>query len=165
MLRLEDPKVTRLLWIAVCALALSACGPIDYLNTVTRRATRAVSDAKAANAEKLAPYEYWGAVTYLQMAREKVASADFEDAVGYGEKSETMAIKAKKLAADKGQEGPDARRSNQAPPEVITAPKATTPATKPPRSKAPAPKAPAAKTPAKVPAKPAPAASGKGGKQ
>ena len=76
----------------VCVLLLAACGPIDYLNTVTLKATRAVADAKAANAEKLAPYEYWSALTYLQMAREKVGYADFEDAVTYGEKSEEMAI-------------------------------------------------------------------------
>lgn len=106
----------------VCVLLLAACGPIDYLNTVTLKATRAVADAKAANAEKLAPYEYWSALTYLQMAREKVGYADFEDAVTYGEKSEEMAIKAKKLAAEKGQEGPDARRETHAPAEVITQP-------------------------------------------
>ncbi len=136
----------RFLCMAVCALVLGACGPVDYLNTVTLKATRAVADAKAANAEKLAPYEYWSALTYLQMAREKVGYADFEDAVNYGEKSEEMAKKAKKLAAEKGQEGPDARRETHAPAEVITHPVKPAPGKSPP-AKAPPAKAPPAKAP------------------
>ena len=137
--------VKRFLCTAVCALVLAACGPVDYLNTVTLKATRAVADAKAANAEKLAPYEYWSALTYLQMAREKVGYADYEDAVSYGEKSEEMAIKAKKLAAEKGQEGPDARRETHAPAEVITQPPAKT--REPPPAKSPPAKSPPAKSP------------------
>ena len=113
----------RLLCLAVCiGSALAACGPVDYLNTVTLKATRAVANAKAANAEKLAPYEYWSAITYLQMAREKVGYADFEDAVEYGEKSEKMAKKARALASRIGRDGPSARRETHAPAQVIQQP-------------------------------------------
>jgi len=102
--------------------ALSACGPIDYLNTVTRRATRAVAEAKAANAEQHSPYEYWTAVTYLNMAREKATYADYMIAVDYGERCEAAAIKAKNLASKTAEEGPSGARDTHAPAEVITTP-------------------------------------------
>lgn len=142
--------VKRFLFAVVCALLLAACGPVDYLNTVTLKATRAVADAQAANAEKLAPYEYWSALIYLQMAREKVGYADYEDAVDYGEKSEKAAIKAKKIAAEKGQEGPNARRETHAPAQVITQPEAKQSPPEPAKT-APAKAAPAKAAPAKAP--------------
>ena len=64
----------RSLWFTLIMLgagALSACGPIGYHYSVSLKAAQALAEAKAANAEKLAPYEYWSAVTYLKMAREK----------------------------------------------------------------------------------------------
>lgn len=105
----------RLLWVAVAPVIMAGCiGPIDYLNTVARKARRAVAEAEAVNAEKLSPYEYWSAVTYLKMAREKAAMADFEDANKYGKKSVEMGELAKKLAAEKASEGPNA---TETPPE------------------------------------------------
>ena len=115
----------RSLWFALFMMmagAISACGPIDYLNTVTRKATRALADAKAANAEQLAPYEYWTGVTYLNMAREKASYADYMIAVDYGERSEAASLKAKGLASKTGAEGPSAERDTHAPAEVINTP-------------------------------------------
>lgn len=102
----------RLLWVGVAPMVLWGCiGPIDYLNTVARKARRAVAEAKAVNAERYSPYEYWSAVTYLRMAREKAAQADFEDANKYGRKSVEMGEMAKKLATDKASEGPNATQT------------------------------------------------------
>ncbi len=91
----------RLLWPALVALVLLGCGPIDYLNTVTRKATRALAEARAAGGEQRAPYEYWSAVEYLHMAKEKAAYADYQIAIRYGEKAETMATDARRLAAER----------------------------------------------------------------
>lgn len=93
----------RLLLLAFGMAALLGCGPVDYLNTVARKATRAVAEARAAGAEKLSPYEYWSAVEYLQMAREKAAYADYQVANGYGDKALKMATEARRLAAEKAQ--------------------------------------------------------------
>ena len=136
----------RIICFAIIALAASACGPIDYINTVTLKASRAVSEAKAANAEKLAPYEYWSARTYLLMAREMGARADFEHSIDYGEKAQKMAQQARKLASEKGEEGPDAQRIKQAPVQVV--PGTDTPAVETPAAANPAPEKPAADKPA-----------------
>ena len=99
----------RLLWLIGALVLLVGCiGPIDYLNTVARGARRSVAEAEAVNAEKLSPYEYWSAVTYLQMAREKAARADFEDANKYGRRAIEMGELARKLAAGKAAAGPRA---------------------------------------------------------
>ena len=105
----------RLLSVVVVPMVLAGCiGPIDYLNTVARKARRAVAEAESVNAEKLSPYEYWSAITYLKMARQKAAQADFEDANKYGKKSVEMGELAKRQATEKASEGPNA---NETPPE------------------------------------------------
>jgi len=107
--------VKRLLWVVILPVLLTGCiGPIGYLNTVARKARRAVAEAEAVHAEKLSPYEYWSAVTYLHMAREKAAQADFEDANTYGDKAVEMGTLAKKLASEKAADGPAAAET---PPE------------------------------------------------
>lgn len=115
----------RLLCCAILGLAVLGCGsagPYAYVYMTTLQATRAVATAKSANAEKMAPYEYWAAVTYLQMSREKATSADYEMAYNYGKKARDMADKAKKIAVGKGEEGPDAEAATQAPTQVVTEP-------------------------------------------
>jgi hypothetical protein len=113
-------RVKRLLCVAALAAGLSACGPIDYLNTVTRKATRAVAEAKTADAERLAPYEYWSAVEYLHMAREKAAYADYQIAIDYGERSEKMGKEARRIASEKHQSGPTALTpsGDESPPDL-----------------------------------------------
>jgi hypothetical protein len=105
--------------LAIGALALVACGPVDFLSTVAIKATRAVAEAKAANAEKLAPYEYWSAVEYLHMAKEKAAYADYEIAIGYGDKAEQMGKEARRIASTKAQAGPGALPSGEEVPPTL----------------------------------------------
>ena len=109
--------------LLLAAWAVQACGPIEYLNTVTFNASQAVAEAKAANAEKLAPYEYWSALVYLRMAQEKASYADFQLSIKYGERAIKMGKKARKIAVEKGEEGPSAISDTQAPPEVVPRPR------------------------------------------
>lgn len=97
--------VKHFLYLPLLVAGLASCGPIEYINQVTVKASRAVAEARAADAEELSPYEYWSAVTYLQMAKETVAYADFEMAIEYGDKAEEMARDARKLASQKREAG------------------------------------------------------------
>lgn len=121
--------------LLLAAALLVACGPISYISTVSVRATRLVSEAKTAEAERYAPYEYWSAVTYLRMAREKAGYADFQVSVDYGDRAVEMARKARQLAAERRQAGPDSAPGSATAPGSDGAP----------RSKAPASAAPARK--------------------
>ncbi len=88
----------------VFALTLSfACGPIEYVNQVTRRASSEVDAAKAVKADKHAPYWYTLAVEYLHKAREEAATADFQAANRFGRRSSEAARKARALAVDRAQ--------------------------------------------------------------
>ncbi|MFH1131064.1 MAG: DUF4398 domain-containing protein [Pseudomonadota bacterium] len=98
----------RILRRFVCALLLvTGCGPGSYLVVVASGATRAVSKAKAANAEKLAPYEYWSATEYLKMAREVGTYANYDLAWNYGKKAENMAHQAEKKAFERSRSAPN----------------------------------------------------------
>ncbi|HEY0482692.1 MAG TPA: hypothetical protein VGD37_34455 [Kofleriaceae bacterium] len=67
------------------AVALAAgCGPVTYVGQVTRRATDAVDAARAAQAERYAPYWWTRATEYLHKAREVAAHADFQGANRFG---------------------------------------------------------------------------------
>jgi hypothetical protein len=101
--------------LVVCvALGLGACGPIEYVNQVTRRADSAVEEARAANAAKWSPYWWTRAVEYLVQARAEAASADFQAANRFGRLSEEAAVKARdeslRRAAD-----PEAARELEVP--------------------------------------------------
>ena len=95
-------------WLLLTLLLLPACGPIQYISTVTFKARRLVAEAKTAEAEAHAPYEYWSAVTYLRMAREKAGYADFQNAKDYGDRAVAMARKARVLADERRRAGPTA---------------------------------------------------------
>jgi len=69
---------------ALAACVLAACGPIRYVGDVTRRASDAVDAARAAQAEKYAPYWWTRATQYLHKAREVAAHADFQGATRFG---------------------------------------------------------------------------------
>lgn len=80
-------------------VALSGgCGPIEYVNTVTRSASNAVSSAKAANAEKLSPYWWTRATEYLHQARVLAAHSDFQAANRFGRRATEAANKAREEA-------------------------------------------------------------------
>jgi hypothetical protein len=68
----------------VLAMSLAACGPIAYVNQVTRSAATSVEAAKAVEAEKFAPYWWTRATEYLHKARERAARADFQGANRFG---------------------------------------------------------------------------------
>jgi hypothetical protein len=77
---------------------LCACGPFGYLNKVAKDATRAVADAKTAGAEQYAPYEYWGAVSYLEQAKILMAYSEYERSFDYGVRAKQLAEEAKRKA-------------------------------------------------------------------
>jgi hypothetical protein len=85
-------------------LAAGACGPIEYVNTVTRRADSAVEEARAANAAKWSPYWWTRAVVYLHMAREVAGHADYQGANHFGRLSSEAAEKAAEEAEVAGRD-------------------------------------------------------------
>jgi hypothetical protein len=78
------PRLALALALAMLASGLAACGPIVYVNEVTRRADDAVAEARHAEAEKYAPYWWTRATQYLHKARERAAHADFQGANRFG---------------------------------------------------------------------------------
>jgi len=111
----------RLLCAALMAAALVGCGPVGYLHTVSVGATRALAQAKAAGAEKLAVYEYWSAEEYLRMARDTASYADYQLSRRYGELAERMAAKASAIAAEKRAGGPTGTGAEETPPDLSPA--------------------------------------------
>lgn len=84
--------------IAVALLLACACGPIEYVNQVTRKASADVAAAKSVKADKYAPYHFTLAVEFLHKAREEAAHADYQAANRFGRKCSTAAKEARKLA-------------------------------------------------------------------
>jgi hypothetical protein len=84
------------------AMAASGCGPFGYLKKVTQTANRAVAAAKAAGAEEYAPYEYWGAVSYLEQAKVLMAYSEYERSFDYGERAAQLAEEAERKARTRG---------------------------------------------------------------
>lgn len=82
---------------------LCACGPIAYVNDVTRTAADSIEAARAAEADRYAPYYWTRAKEYLAKARERAAFADYQGANRFGrlaaeaaDLAEQAAIEAKK---------------------------------------------------------------------
>ncbi|MEX1361740.1 MAG: DUF4398 domain-containing protein [Nannocystaceae bacterium] len=114
--------------LSVAALTLGVgCGPFGYLKKVAKDATRAVADAEAVEAEKYAPYEYWGAVSYLEQAKILMAYSEYERSFDYGTRAKQLAEEAKdkaeRVEAGKTKQTLD-REGDAAPPESGGAPKA-----------------------------------------
>lgn len=83
--------------LALAALLLcGGCGPIEYINQVTRKASSQVAAAEAANADKYSPYYYTRAVLFLGRAREEAAYADYQAANRFGR----LAYEAAELARE-----------------------------------------------------------------
>ncbi len=89
------------LLVILVGLFLTGCGPIEYVNQVTRRASSDLAAAKSANADKHAPYWYTLATEYLQRARWEGAHADFQAANRFGRRASDAARMARKIAIDK----------------------------------------------------------------
>jgi hypothetical protein len=84
-----------------------ACGPVQYISTVTQGAAASVAAAKAANAETYAPYEYTAAVEYLHKAREEEGYADHQAAVRFGRLAQRHADKARQIAVENAGRPPE----------------------------------------------------------
>jgi hypothetical protein len=82
----------------VALVAAAGCGPFGYLKKVAKDASKAVADAKHAEAEKYAPYEYWGAVSYLEQAKVLMAYSEYERSFDYGVRAKQLAEEAKQKA-------------------------------------------------------------------
>ena len=95
----------RVLCAAAVVFALQACGPIQYVDTVTRKASSAVEAAKAVNADKYAPYYYTLAVEYFHRAKHEAAHSDYQAANRFGRKSRDAAVKARKVAVQRARDG------------------------------------------------------------
>ncbi len=94
-------------WVLAVLLTsgLSACGPVQYGVHVTSRASAAMTAAKSAGADRLAPYEYFQATEYLHKAREEGAFSQYQNALYYGKKAEEMALKATQIAQERAAKG------------------------------------------------------------
>jgi hypothetical protein len=83
--------------VVVLALALvtgTACGPIAYVNEVSRKASDNVEQARAEQADKYSPYYWTRATQYLHQAKVLAAHADFQGANRFGRLSNEAALKA-----------------------------------------------------------------------
>jgi hypothetical protein len=93
-------------WVlAIYLFAASACGPIVYMNEVTRKAATSVDEARAVQADKHAPYYWTRAKQYLKQAQVLAAHADFQGANRFGRLASEAAEKAiaeSKAASAKG---------------------------------------------------------------
>jgi hypothetical protein len=84
--------------LLLVALLAAGCGPVTYINEVTRRASADVESARAAQADQFAPYYFTLAVEYLRKAREEAAHADYQAANRLGRKASEAARKAVEIA-------------------------------------------------------------------
>lgn len=141
--------------ILVAVLGLGAgCGPIVYVGEV-RHASEALDTARAAHAEKYAPYWWTRATEYLHKAREIAAHADFQGANRFGR----LAVEAADKATEEARlaERDPSRRPLDGKPDVAPAKDAPTSAGSgkgPPASVAPAKDAPEARPEARPEDKP-----------
>ena len=76
------------------AVATAACGPIVYVNEVTRHASTRVDEARAVQADKYAPYWWTRATQYLHQSRVKASRSDFQGANRFGRLAGEAADKA-----------------------------------------------------------------------
>jgi hypothetical protein len=81
--------------VTLTSIVCAGCGPFGYLKKVANDANRAVAEAEAAGAEEYAPYEYWGAVAYLEQAKVLMGYSEYERSFDFGERSKQLANEAK----------------------------------------------------------------------
>lgn len=93
--------------LAFACLTATGCGPIEYVTTVTMQASRAVKQARHAQAERLAPYEYTIAVESLHEARVLAGHSRWQQSVAFGKTAIDYGHKAESLALDKSLRGQD----------------------------------------------------------
>lgn len=96
--RVRVPHLMQVMVVVALGGALAGCGPIVYVSEVTRHASSAVDEARAAHADKYAPYWWTRATQYLEKAREIAAYADFQGANRFGRLATQAANKATEQA-------------------------------------------------------------------
>ena len=92
MPRRSPRRVSRLALLVT--LVAVGCGPFGYLRKVARDASKKVKEAEMLEAEKYAPYEYWGAVAYLEQAKVLMAYSEYERSFDYGVRAKQLAEEA-----------------------------------------------------------------------
>ena len=70
--------------VVTLGTVLLGCGPVGYVNQVTRKASTAVDEARSVGADRLSPYWWTRAVEYLHQARVEAAAADWQAANRFG---------------------------------------------------------------------------------
>ncbi len=98
--------MARLGFVLALAVGAAACGPIAYVNEVTRKASDSVDRARAAEADKYAPYYWTRATQYLHQAMVLAAHADFQAANRFGRLANEAAEKAVIDAAEAAKDPP-----------------------------------------------------------
>ena len=97
------PWVALFAAVLLTALAIGGCGPVES-TTLIIEADTAFHNAKTADAETKAPYEYTAAEQYLHKAREMWGTSDFEYAIDFATKARDLAIKAREISLTKEDE-------------------------------------------------------------
>ena len=83
--------------IVLFLTGISGCGATLYTVNVVP-AARMVEQAREANADEHAPYEYYYAREHLSKARYEAAEASYQDAIRFAEVAEEYGLKARDLA-------------------------------------------------------------------
>jgi hypothetical protein len=91
------------------------CGPVQYIGTVSQSAASEVAAARAANAEKYAPYEFTAALLYLHKAREEEGYAEHQAAVRLGRQAQEHAAKARRIAIESAGRPPEPNPAEETP--------------------------------------------------
>lgn len=94
MTKRRSGLVLALVGLLAGPVLMGACGPIAYVNEVTRKASDSVDQARAAQADKFAPYYWTRATQYLHQAKVLAAHADFQAANRFGRLANEAAEKA-----------------------------------------------------------------------
>ncbi len=79
--------------LSITGIALSGCGNTLYLVQVSQ-AEEAFEEAKELGAEKVAPYEFYGAEARLKEAREQAAHAEYGNAAKLSDEATALANRA-----------------------------------------------------------------------
>lgn len=98
-LHVLTPSLRSIAWLGLASLLSvgfgSGCGPITYLSRVTFGSTGDISELRATNAPKMAPYEWTAATEYHRRAMELAGYARFHDANNFAKSAQNNAAKAK----------------------------------------------------------------------
>ncbi|MCP4503766.1 MAG: DUF4398 domain-containing protein [Deltaproteobacteria bacterium] len=110
-------RILLLVLVISVAVGVAGCGPI--LSTyLILNAQAELDGAKAADADRHAPYEYTSSETYLEKAREEQGYSDFGPSVSYAWRAREMAIKGRGKAE---QHKKDAQPPGYVPPSEFDA--------------------------------------------